>query len=434
MLRERAGEVDPLDALMLTPDEGHLDRRIAQEAATLAARGWTVDIHPAVDPRLGYEGDLLADVRLLANPRPPVRPSGPGRAILRRAKRRLDRRVPPVARFIEAAQYRRRDIAGEITDANLPHLLAGRRYDLVVAHDVPVMPLAARLAAAWGAALVSDLHEVFPEQDEHFTSAVARSYWRRLEGTGLAASDGIVCVNAAVADYARETHAPGAPMAVVHNAVPFVTPSVHRSGPSLRSLYPIPEEARILLFAGSLRPHKGLEVLIDGLAASDLQGFVLTILGDGPLQHALEERIVRRGLAGRAFVGRRAPERDLIAVASSADVALLPYQEVGFNYRIATPNKLFEYIQARLPIATSRLPGIERIVAPLATAGFVDFSSAATTARGLEAFVRNVLPAVTPGALERAAAAASWEREEPAFLDLVDRAMRRHRAPAATAP
>ncbi|MBI3745854.1 MAG: glycosyltransferase, partial [Chloroflexi bacterium] len=202
---------------MLTPDEGHLDRRIAQEAATLAAQGWTVDIHPAVDPHLAFDGDLPPAVRLLANPRPPVRPSGPGRAVLRRVKRRLDRLAPPVARFIEAVQYRRRDIAREITDANAPNLLAGRRYDLVVAHDVPVMPLAVRLAARWNAAIVSDLHEVFPKQDEYFTSSVARRYWRHLEGVGLAASDGIVCVNEAVESYARKTHTPMAPIAVVHN-------------------------------------------------------------------------------------------------------------------------------------------------------------------------------------------------------------------------
>ena len=113
----------------------------------------------------------------------------------------------------------------------------------------------------------------------------------------------------------------------------------------------------------------------------------------------------------------------MIQVAASADVGLLPYQEIGFNYRIATPNKLFEYIQARLPIATSRLPEIERIVTPLGTAGFVDFSSADAMARSLEAFLRDYLPAITPDLLEAAAVAVSWEREEAGLLDLVERAV-----------
>ena len=216
---------------MLTPDEGHLDRRIAQEAGTLARHGWEVDIFPAVDPDLDYEADLPPGVRLLRNPRPQVRSTGGRRGALRRGKRALSQAVPAVGRFIEAAQYWTRDIAREITDANVSHLLGLGRFDLVFAHDVPVMPLAAHLKTAWKARLISDLHEVFPEQDEHFTTATARGYWRTLEAAGLAASDGIICVNRAVADYVRDTHAPEAPIVVVLNSVPYAEPS--DGGPGL---------------------------------------------------------------------------------------------------------------------------------------------------------------------------------------------------------
>lgn len=404
---------------MLTPDEGHLDRRIAQEAATLAGHGWQVDIHPAVDAGLTYEDDVPPGVRLLANPELPTRAPGPARRLLRRIKGAVARLSPPAGRLIETAQYRTRDIAAEIFDANLSLLLGQEPFDLVFAHDVPVMPLAARLKDAWGAQLISDLHEVFPEQDEYFTSDTARRYWRALEGEGLAVSDGIICVNPAVATYVRATYAPRAPIAVVHNAVPYVPPARLHGPLTLRSLYPIPDADRILLFAGSLRPHKGLEVLIDGFAIAELEGWVLAILGGGPLRGELEARIAGLGIGGRVFIGQRAHERDLIQVAASADVALLPYQVVGFNYQIATPNKLFEYIQARLPIATSRLPEIERIVSPLGTAGFIDFSSPGSMARGLRTFLRDVVPGIAPGSLEAAAAAASWEREEPALLELV---------------
>lgn len=409
---------------MLTPDEGHLDRRIAQEAGTLAAHGWMVDIYPAVDPSLKYEAELPPGVRLMANPRPATRPAGPRRALLRRLKRSLTRVAPPMVRLIETVQYRRRDIAREIAEANIVHLLRLGRYDVVFAHDVPVMPLAVELKTSWGACLVSDLHEVFPEQDEYFTSEAARRYWRSIEGAGLAASDGILCVNPAVVDYVEATYAPSAPIAVIHNAVPYVAPATLHGSVTLRTLYPIPDGARVLLFAGSLRPYKGLEVLIDGFAEAELHGWVLAILGDGPLRGSLDDRIARRGLTGRVFVGQRASERDLIHVAASADVALLPYQAVGFNYQIATPNKLFEYIQARLPIVTTRLPEIERIVAPLGTAAYVDFSSARSMARGIEEFVRNVAADITSSALEQAARDVCWEREEGALLRLVAVAVR----------
>jgi glycosyltransferase involved in cell wall biosynthesis len=404
---------------MLTPDEGHLDRRIAQEAGTLAHHGWEVDIYPAVDPGLDYEVDLPPGVRLLGNPGLPGRKASRRKGILRRFKRFVVRAAPPAGRMIEAGQYRKRHIAKEITDANLSHLIDLGRFDLVFAHDVPVMPLAARLKAAWAAPLISDLHEVFPEQDEHFTSNTARRYWRGLEGAGLAASDGIICVNAAVADYVRTTHAPVAPIVLIQNSVPYEKPVA--SGPTLRSCYPIPQRARIMLFVGSLRPHKNLQVVIEGFAEANLDGWVLAILGDGPLLVELEAMVRRRKLQGRVFLGRHVPQRDLIQVAASADIALLPYQAIGFNHLIATPNKLFEYIQARLPIATSQLPMVERIVSVHGNGAAVDFSTPAAAAAGLVSFVRDVVPSISPAALEAAAREFSWENEEPTLLDLVQR-------------
>lgn len=415
---------------MLTPDEGHLDRRIAQEAGTLARQGWEVDIHPALDPGLDYEADLPPGVRLLSNPGLPVRTASGRRRILRRVKRTLARVVPPAGRIVEAIQYRTRDIAREMTEANLSHLLGLGRFDLIFAHDVPVIPLAARLKAAWGSPLISDLHEVFPEQDVHFTTRTARGYWRSVEAAGLAASDGIMCVNEAVAEYVRATYAPAAPIAVIHNSVPYVEPS--NSGPTLRSCYPIPDGARIMLFAGSLRPRESLDVVIEGFDAANLDGWVLAILGEGSLQGALEATVRRRKLEGRVFLGRHVRQRDLIQVASSADIALIPYQAFDFNHLIVTPNKLFEYIQARLPIATSRLPMVERIVGVYGNGAFVDFSTAEALASGLVAFVRDVAPGITPAALAAAAREFSWENEEGVLLGLTDQVMAQQASAAGT--
>lgn len=75
-----------------------------------------------------------------------------------------------------------------------------------------------------------------------------------------------------------------------------------------------------MLFIGSLRQHKGLKVIIEGFAAANLEGWVLAILGEGPLHDGLETIVRRRGLGGRVFLGRRVPQCDLISVAASADM------------------------------------------------------------------------------------------------------------------
>ena len=341
---------------------------------------------------------------------------------LRRMKRRIAAAVPPAGRLIEVIQYNVRDRARSIADANTAHLGSLPRYDLIFAHDVPVMPLAARLKEAWGSHLISDLHEVFPEQDEHFTTATARRYWRSVEAAGLAVSDGIICVNDAVADYVEAQYSPSAPSVVVHNSVPFVERADFR-GATLREYFAIPEKAKIMLFAGSLRPHANLEILVDGFGQAELEGWVLAILGQGSLQGQLEAMVQDRGLSDRVFLGRHAPQHQLIAVTSSADVGLLPYQAFGFNHLIATPNKLFEYIQARLPIASSRLPMVERIIRANGNGAFVDYSTPGSTARDLRRFVSEALGRISPDNLEAAARQFSWQHEEVRLVELVEKVM-----------
>ena len=406
---------------MLTPDEFHLDRRIAQEAGSLATMGWSVDIYPAVDPALDYDASFAAGVRML-----PAGAPARSRGLLRRALRGVRQRVapiaPPIDRLVEATRYRLRDLADEIMQANLARTTSLGPYDLVVAHDVPVFPLAATLKRRWGARMVCDLHEIFPEQDEHFTTSTARRYWRSVERGGLEAADGIICVNAAIETYVHDRYAPTAPTVVVHNSMPFVD-RADLSGRTIRDFYEISNEDRIMLFAGSLRPYANLEALIGGFGRAGIAGWSLAILGDGPLRAVLTALVERLGLQRRVFLGQRAPQSELLQVAASADLGLLPYQAVGINHEIATPNKLFEYIQARLPMATSRLPMIQRIVEGCAIGGFVDFSSEASTASGLKGFIDGELGTVSRDALDAAAVRYSWEREEPALLSVVDSAM-----------
>lgn len=409
--------------LMLTPDEGQLDRRIVQEAGSLARRGATVDLYPAADPRLEYEAPLPPGVRVLPSAVPAAtRP--PYRRALRWAKLRVARRLPSAGRLIEALRYRTADPAEAIAASSLAHLAAVPAYDVVFAHDVPVMPLAARLAERWACALVCDLHEAFPEQAEHFTTQTARDYWRGVESAGLAAADGVLCVNRAVADYVASTHAPSAEVGVVHNAVPYVDRDELR-GATLRDYFALPDGARVAVYAGTLREHAGLEALVAGFAAARLDGWVLALIGSGPMEDELRRLAHRHGAAESVFLGRRAPQSQLVPVIASADFGLIPYQAHGFNQEIATPNKLFEYIQARIPIAASRLPMIQDLLATHGNGGGVDFSTPESTAIGLRQFVSTRLPAIDDGALEAAASRFCWENEEAELFRVVDSAMRR---------
>ena len=404
--------------MMLTPDEGFLDRRIAYEAGSLASHGWAVDVVSAVDPTLRYDGSLSPGVRLISGAGARA-PAGRAKRALRLVKRSMSSVVPRVGRLIETAQYRLGDIAGDISSSAGPAVARLGRYDVVFAHDLPVLPLAHAIKKRWDCPLICDLHEVFPEQTAWITSRAGREYWRRIEADYFAECDALLVVNHGVGEYVRSRYGDTTPIAVIHNSLPYVDPE-QLAGQRLGAYFPIPPDKRVMVWAGTLRSQTNLDTLIRGFSRAHLPGWVLAIVGDGPLEQPLKQLIRAEAADDRVFIGRRAPQDELVSVISSADVGLLAYQPESFNLLIATPNKLYEYIQARVPIATSPLPQIQRIVEAHGNGRFVDFASPESTAAGLRSFVDDELPSISARSLEAAARQFSWSHDEQRLLAVVD--------------
>ena len=85
--------------------------------------------------------------------------------------------------------------------------------------------------------------------------------------------------------------------------------------------------------------------------------------GREALAHVLAElRAVGEQLPGRMHFLDWMPPEQLRAVTASADVGGLFYRHIGRHNDYAAPNKLFDYIQARVPVLASPLPEISRVV------------------------------------------------------------------------
>jgi alpha-maltose-1-phosphate synthase len=416
----------PSRVLMLTPDIGFLDRRIAQEAASLAGRGWEVDIFAVFGPLEAPPAATSGGVRLLA-PRVASREPRTVESGARRFKKGLKNRLPFVHDVLDRAQYAVTDRAGAIAETHGDEILGLGPHELVFAHDIPVMPLAMRLRKAWGSPVVCDLHEAYPEMEEGIPSRAARAYWRRVESAAIGKADALMCVNAGVEEYVVSRYRPRAPIEVVHNSVPYVDRATLAEG-AIHELYGLPERMRVLVYAGSLRPANNLEVVVRGFVRAGLSGWALALLGSGPLLPCLEAVVEETGAADRIVLGRRVAQIDLVPVLGSADAGVLPYTATGFNHLVATPNKLFEYIQARLPIASSRLPMVERILDGNGNGAYVDFSTPESTADGLRTFVVDALPRFADDTLDRTATNVCWERDEAALMRTVEAALSTRRA------
>ncbi len=85
-------------------------------------------------------------------------------------------------------------------------------------------------------------------------------------------------------------------------------------------------------------------------------------MGYGEIQNELEDLVDQRGFQGRVKFLPTVPQEVLLEYTSCADLGVIPYKPVSLNNYYTLPNKLFEYINAFIPVVASDLPELRRVI------------------------------------------------------------------------
>ena len=333
---------------MVTHDV-RIDRRIMLQADALMADGWSVRV--VAMPGDPHGGDSAPVTRV-----PDSAGGARGRAILGSyaALRRVLPMNGPAMRWLKAACW------GWVEDPETFFLRAfrpvldGMQADVVVAHDVPMLPVGAWLADRCGAQLVFDSHELWTEKN--FPRAWRRA-WSRVECRHIQRCDAVITVNQSIARELERRHGISR-VHVITNAAPAPLP-LHRS---LRERCSVPPGDRILLYQGSFTSGRHLPQCVEAMHLVRAPGVHLVLLGDGVLRSTLELAAARGPAKGRIHVLPAVPQDELLAWTAGADAGLVPYVADCMNNRLCTPNKLYEFISAGLPILASDLPELRAAI------------------------------------------------------------------------
>lgn len=335
---------------MLTPD-CDIDRRILLEAQSLIDDGWKVTVvaMPSTDPTRAdpiwvrrvelYAGTVTREqcvMKCYGWLRSRIPMNG---AIMKALKALVWRKV------VDPETFYARMFAAAIAED---------RPDVVVAHDLPMLPLAHQKAIAAGAKLILDSHELWCEQA--FPESWKRG-WRAVEQRHIRACDMVITVNQSIAHALQTTYALSRVEVIANATVP------ETSKPrSLREACALADDAMILLYQGGLVSGRQLEMCIDAIALVRNPRVHLVLLGGGALRAGLINRSIRARSKARVHFLDPVPQRELLSWTESADAGIIPYGAQCENNRLCTPNKLYEFIAARTPILANDLPELRAMV------------------------------------------------------------------------
>jgi glycosyltransferase involved in cell wall biosynthesis len=117
---------------------------------------------------------------------------------------------------------------------------------------------------------------------------------------------------------------------------------------------------KIILYQGALNLGRGIEAAIRAMMYID--GAELWLAGDGDITAQLKQLVAELQLEAKVKFLGRLPISQLSEITTQADLGISLEEDLGLNYRFALPNKLFDYIQAGVPVLVSNLPEMKRIV------------------------------------------------------------------------
>lgn len=233
--------------------------------------------------------------------------------------------------------------------------------DLVQVHDLPALQAGVELARTWQVPLAYDAHELYPEQcsfskqQRHICSAAENEHIQHI--------DLVFAVNESIAEEIATRYRIPKPV-VITNAIdplPDFDPAARYD--LLREKLGLSSDRRILLFQGGFAPHRNLEHLVTAMAYVKSEDIDLVIMGFGDYGKTLKKIAQKRGLLGkRIYFLPAVPQSELLQHSASADLGIIPYPHVDLNSYYCTPNKLFEFIQAGLPILANDSPELRRFV------------------------------------------------------------------------
>jgi len=286
-----------------------------------------------------------------------------------------------------------------------------RKFDIIVSNDLDTLPASYCAGKLRGKKIVYDSHEFFTEVPELVNRNFPRRVWLLIERLILPRLKHAYTVSTSIAETYNRLYK--IQMEVIQN-VPLFNDNANDS-PETKT------EQKIILYQGSLNVGRGLEQMINAMQFIDNAHF--KIIGDGDIVQQLEQQIKEKALEKKVTIKGRMPFQELPAETSKADLRIALEENIGLNYYYALPNKLFDYIQAGVPVLVSPFPEMQKIVNQYEIGTVYDHKDAKMLAQKIdEIFELKNRYQQWQRNTQKAAKDLCWEKQEETLINIYTKA------------
>jgi glycosyltransferase involved in cell wall biosynthesis len=244
-------------------------------------------------------------------------------------------------------------IARSWTHSWLVCQLVRSKPDLVHSHDVNTLPTAWLASVIARVPLVYDAHEISTDR-EGYTSFRKVVGW--IEKRLMPRAAGTITTTDTRAKFFARAYGISRPL-VLQNRPRYLV--VERSE-RIRNDLNLQETWPIVLYQGGLQQGRGLERIID--VAQEVKNAYFVFVGGGRLEPKLKEQTGRLNLKDRVYFIDTVSLDDLPYYTASADIGVQAIENTCLNHFSTDSNKVFEYVMGGLPVISSNLPEIRKLM------------------------------------------------------------------------
>jgi glycosyltransferase involved in cell wall biosynthesis len=252
-------------------------------------------------------------------------------------------------------------------------------------------------------ALIYDTHEYYTGVPELQDRPFIRSLWVRLEKWLLPKVKFGLTVSESVAQRYKTEY--GIVLTTIRN-IPLLS---SKEASVQKSHYALPD-VPFIIYQGALNKDRGLEELIT--AMQWVKNYSLVIVGRGDLEESLNQLVKELNLSDRVvFLGLLAPT-DLKTITPHAVAGVSIEKPTNPNYIMCLPNKLFDYVQAGIPIVAFPHPEIKNIIDTYQCGAYIHSHDPQRLAAELKEILDSPAMQQWKEASKKASLVLNWEKEK----------------------